>query len=253
MAGMEFAAIAKSERDRAIRTLVSAFEDDPVERWLYPDDAEYQVHFPAFIAAFGGDAFRDQTVWRLGDFDAVALWFGPDAGRTARLWCEYWLRPPLMPCTPVRSQPWSRWPRAPTEPHWYLPWFGVERTLHGKGWARICCATAWKSWTQEGFRLTWRHPTHGRFRSTSALDSRSPGSPKPGDPADHTDATRRSLDQRTGWLQLAAQGRRSDASSRHEDVIHRAHDPARAVASTCARDLESRDERTGGKKSPTTH
>jgi len=63
---MEFAAVAESERDRAIRTLVSAFEDDPVERWLYPDGAEYRAYFPAFIAAFGSAAFRDQTVWRLG-------------------------------------------------------------------------------------------------------------------------------------------------------------------------------------------
>jgi hypothetical protein len=77
MADFECAVVAKSERDPAIRVLVSAFENDPVERWLYPDDAMYREHFPAFIAAFGGDAFHDHTVWRLGDFDAVALWFAP--------------------------------------------------------------------------------------------------------------------------------------------------------------------------------
>src|SRR6185437_8791195 len=77
MAEPEFAVVGAAEQDRAIRTLVSAFEDDPVERWLYPDDDEYRAHFPAFVAAFGGAAFRDQTVWRLGDFEAVAFWFGP--------------------------------------------------------------------------------------------------------------------------------------------------------------------------------
>jgi GNAT superfamily N-acetyltransferase len=134
MAGMEFAAIAKSERDRAIRTLVSAFEDDPVERWLYPDDAEYQVHFPAFIAAFGGDAFRDQTVWRLGDFDAVALWFGPgrepDGEAVVRVLVE-------TTADAVHADSFATLEQMakghPTEPHWYLPWFGVERTLHGQG------------------------------------------------------------------------------------------------------------------------
>ena len=73
----DFAVIDAAEQSRAIRTLVSAFEDDPVERWLYPDQAQYRRHFPAFIAAFGGAALSDQTVWRLGDFDAVAFWFGP--------------------------------------------------------------------------------------------------------------------------------------------------------------------------------
>jgi hypothetical protein len=62
VADVRFAVVAASERDRAFRTLVSAFEDDPVKRWLYPDDAAYHAHFPAFIDAFGGDAFRDQTV-----------------------------------------------------------------------------------------------------------------------------------------------------------------------------------------------
>ena len=75
--GTGFRGGGAGEQGRAIRTLVSAFEDDPVERWLYPEEAQYRRHFPAFIAAFGGAAFRDQTVWRLGDFDAVAFWFGP--------------------------------------------------------------------------------------------------------------------------------------------------------------------------------
>ena len=61
MAEPEFAVVAPAEQGRAIRTLLSAFQDDPVERWLYPEEAQYRRHFPAFIAAFGGAAFADQT------------------------------------------------------------------------------------------------------------------------------------------------------------------------------------------------
>lgn len=111
MAGRAFAAVAEFERDRAIRTLVSAFEDDPVERWLYPDDAEYRAHFPAFVAAFGGAAFRDQTVWRLGDFEAVASGLGRDASRTAKPSCGCSYRRLLRSFTLTRSQRWSRWRR----------------------------------------------------------------------------------------------------------------------------------------------
>jgi len=134
MAGRAFAAVAEFERDRAIRTLVSAFEDDPVERWLYPDDAEYRAHFPAFVAAFGGAAFRDQTVWRLGDFEAVAFWFGPgrepDGEAVVRV---------LVQTTSevVHADAFATLEQMaeghPTEPHWYLSWFGVARSLHGRG------------------------------------------------------------------------------------------------------------------------
>ncbi|HEU0192642.1 MAG TPA: GNAT family N-acetyltransferase [Gaiellales bacterium] len=134
MSDAEFAAVAEVERDRAIRTLVSAFENDPVERWLYPDDADYQARFPAFIEAFGGAAFRDQTVWRLGDFDAVALWFRPgrepDGDAIVRVLVET-TSEDLHAETFATLEQMAE--RHPTEPHWYLPWFGVERALHGRG------------------------------------------------------------------------------------------------------------------------
>jgi hypothetical protein len=39
MVELDFAVVGVAGQGRAIRTLVSAFEDDPVERSLYPDDA----------------------------------------------------------------------------------------------------------------------------------------------------------------------------------------------------------------------
>jgi hypothetical protein len=70
-------AVAETEQELAYNTLVAAFAEDPVERWLYPELHEYRSHFPQFLAAFGGMAFAAQTVWRLGDFAAVAPWMPP--------------------------------------------------------------------------------------------------------------------------------------------------------------------------------
>ncbi len=129
-----FVPVAESESELAIETLVSAFEDDPVERWLYPDDAEYRRHFPAFVAAFGGAAFRDRTVWRLGAFEAVAFWFRPgrepDGDAVARV---------LMDTTAehLHADSFATLEQManghPDGQHWYLPWFGVERALQGQG------------------------------------------------------------------------------------------------------------------------
>ena len=134
MAEREFAVVGPDEQGRAIDTLVSAFLDDPVERWLYPDEAQYLRDFPAFIAAFGGAAFDDQTVWRLGDFDAVAFWFGPGREPDGDAVVQV-----LVDTTPadLHADAFATLEQMaaghPTGPHWYLPWFGVARELHGHG------------------------------------------------------------------------------------------------------------------------
>jgi GNAT superfamily N-acetyltransferase len=134
MAELEFALVRPGEQGRAISTLVSAFLNDPVERWLYPEEAQYLQYFPAFIAAFGGAAFEDQTVWRLGDFDAVAFWFGPgrepDGDAVVQVLVDTTSEHLHADSFATLEQMTAG---HPTGPHWYLPWFGVARELHGRG------------------------------------------------------------------------------------------------------------------------
>ena len=80
MSALSFSAVSESEQERVYATLVLAFAADPVERWLYPEPQRYLSHFPRFLAAFGGAAFTERTVWSLGEFSAVALWLPPGAG-----------------------------------------------------------------------------------------------------------------------------------------------------------------------------
>jgi len=128
MADAEFAVVSEVERERAIRVLVSAFQDDPVERWLYPEDAGYRQHFPAFIA------FQDGTVWRLGDFDAVAFWFAPGREPDGETVVQVLV---LTTANALHADSFATLEQMaaghPAAPHWYLPWFGVERTLQGHG------------------------------------------------------------------------------------------------------------------------
>jgi hypothetical protein len=80
---ISFAPAHASDQANVIGTLVSAFIQDPVERWLFPEPQQYLTQFLAFVAAFGGEAFAQQTVWTLGGFAAAASWipsgFEPDA------------------------------------------------------------------------------------------------------------------------------------------------------------------------------
>src|SRR5665213_781314 len=77
MIATQVVSVHESERKAALDTLVVAFTADPVERWLYPEAHQYLTHFPTFLSAFGGKAFAEKTVWRLGAFSGVALWLPP--------------------------------------------------------------------------------------------------------------------------------------------------------------------------------
>jgi GNAT superfamily N-acetyltransferase len=129
-----FSAVPESEQARAISTLVSAFTDDPVERWLWPDTQAYLTHFPKFVAAFGGQAFRDETVWTLGEFSAVALWLAPGSEPDGEAIFDA-LSEGVAPekhqdsFAVLEQMDQSH----PEYPHWYLPWLGVNRAMQGGG------------------------------------------------------------------------------------------------------------------------
>jgi GNAT superfamily N-acetyltransferase len=126
--------VADGERDAAIATIVAAFVDDPVERWLYPQLVEYRTHFPGFVAAFGTGAFEHETVWKLGDFAAVALWLGPcvapDGEAIVAVLTETVAPAKHADTYAVLEQMDSAHPKFP---HWYLPWLGVLPGVQGGG------------------------------------------------------------------------------------------------------------------------
>jgi ribosomal protein S18 acetylase RimI-like enzyme len=130
----EFSAVSEGDQANAIATLVSAFTDDPVERWLFPETQEYLTHFPEFVAAFGGKAFREQTVWMLGGFSAVALWLAPGSEPDGEAIVEVLsesVSPEKHEDTFAVLEQMDQC--HPGFPHWYLPWLGVDRTLQGGG------------------------------------------------------------------------------------------------------------------------
>ena len=129
-----FREMPEADRGRAYETLVSAFTNDPVERWMYPKLEQYLAHFPAFVAAFGGRAFSSHTAWCLGDFAAVALWFPPgiepDGDAIASILSQtvsHDLHEELFAVLGEMER------AHPTYAHWYLPWFGVDEAQQGNG------------------------------------------------------------------------------------------------------------------------
>ncbi|MEO5985509.1 MAG: GNAT family N-acetyltransferase [Candidatus Limnocylindria bacterium] len=134
MSEPDFMVLQEGEEQRAVDVLVTAFTADPVIRWLYPDATGYLTHFPAFLRAFGGKAFTSRTVWRLGEFEAVALWFPPhvepDGGALIAEITQSVSPDRHVDIFGVLDQMDAA---HPTIPHWYLPWFGVDAARQNKG------------------------------------------------------------------------------------------------------------------------
>jgi GNAT superfamily N-acetyltransferase len=126
--------VSEGQRAQSYATLVSAFFEDPVERWLYPTPQEYRTHFPEFLSAFGGKAFQHETVWTLGEFSAVALWLPsgiePDGDLITAVLTETVDPSKHDDLFSVLTQMDAAHPR---DAHWYLPWFGVTADLQGRG------------------------------------------------------------------------------------------------------------------------
>jgi len=134
MGALQAVPVQEREQYRAFDTLVIAFTADPVERWLYPEAHEYLTHFPAFLSAFGGKAFAEETVWQLGAFSGVALWLPPqvdlDADAIVAVLSETVAPEKHKDTFAVLGQMDDAHPRFP---HWYLPWFGVDTAVQGRG------------------------------------------------------------------------------------------------------------------------
>jgi ribosomal protein S18 acetylase RimI-like enzyme len=129
-----FALARASDQARVIATIVSAFIEDPVERWLFPEPLQYLTHFPTFVAAFGGEALAQQTAWTLGEFAAVAVWIPPGVEADAD---------PILAVLRDRVSPsqhadvfavLEQMDEAhPSYRHWYLPWLGVDPVQQAAG------------------------------------------------------------------------------------------------------------------------
>ena len=130
----EFASVGGVESDRAVGILVLAFAADPFVRWIYPNPSQYLRHFPQLVLAFGGGAFTEGGVWRLGDFAAVALWMPPgvepDGDATLAEFQASVAPDRLGNLEAVLGQMDEAHPKIP---HWYLPWFGVDSAVQGQG------------------------------------------------------------------------------------------------------------------------
>jgi ribosomal protein S18 acetylase RimI-like enzyme len=125
---------------RLAQALASAFQDDPVIAWIFPDEHRRRAVLPAFMEfRLHKLAFPHDQVWMTTDRSAAAVWLPPPGRWQLSRPQQLRLLPALVRFFGLRTvsvlgaldRMEQRHPHNP--PHWYLFILGTEPAAQGRG------------------------------------------------------------------------------------------------------------------------
>jgi ribosomal protein S18 acetylase RimI-like enzyme len=131
---IELRSAEASEFDAAVSCVVAAFLTDPITRYAWPRAHDHLQHFPKVVRAIAGAGLEHGAAWVTADFCGAALWVPPGARSDS----ETAGRVMGQTITPAhRDDMFALFEEMekhhPHEPHWYLPFIGVEPNAQGRG------------------------------------------------------------------------------------------------------------------------
>jgi ribosomal protein S18 acetylase RimI-like enzyme len=129
-----------ADAPRLAQALASAFQDDPVIAWIFPDEQRRRDVLPAFMEfRLRKLAFPHDEVWMTAGGAAAAVWL-PPPGRWQLSWAQRLrLLPPLVRFLGLRTASVlggleRMEERHPDDrSHWYLFILGTEQAAQGRG------------------------------------------------------------------------------------------------------------------------
>jgi ribosomal protein S18 acetylase RimI-like enzyme len=125
----------ESDEEGVIDVIMRAFATDPAARWSWPDSQQYFMHFPSFVKAVGGKAFTKGTAYYVDDgYAAAALWLPPnihpDEDKLTSL-VQHTVSEQIQKDFLSVFEQMGHY--HPSEPHWFLPFMGVDPSQQGQG------------------------------------------------------------------------------------------------------------------------
>jgi GNAT superfamily N-acetyltransferase len=129
-----------ADTPRLALTLASAFEDDPVIAWVFPDEQRRRRVLPTFMEfRLRKLGFPHDEIWMTADGAAAAVWFPPPGTTQGSGLQRLRLLPPLVRFLGLRTtsvlgglnRMEAQHPHDP--PHWYLFILGTEQAARGRG------------------------------------------------------------------------------------------------------------------------
>ncbi|MFC7519046.1 GNAT family N-acetyltransferase [Herbaspirillum sp. GCM10030257] len=123
-----------SDEAPAIAVVVLAFSADPAARWTWPDPHQYLMHFPNLVKALGGNAFAHESAYYVDGYSGAALWLPPEVRPDEDALITLLQRTGSASVQKDLFAVFEQMGRYhPQEPHWYLPFIGIDPSQQGKG------------------------------------------------------------------------------------------------------------------------
>ena len=72
-----------ADRDRVVSSLVAAFTQDPILRYLFPDERTYSPYATAFFGHLFDKRVHKRTIWTIEYGASTAIWEPPEAENTS--------------------------------------------------------------------------------------------------------------------------------------------------------------------------
>ena len=124
-----------SDEAAVTAVIVLAFGADPAARWTWPAARDFLSHFPGFVKAFAGNAFAHDSAYFLEGYAGAALWLPPDVHPDEDELMALLRRTGSAGVQKDLESVFEKMGSYhPTEPHWYLPFIGVDPFEQGKGY-----------------------------------------------------------------------------------------------------------------------
>lgn len=125
--------LGPEQSEQALATMVTAFASDPVARWVLARPTQYLALFPLVVSHVGGRAFAEGSALASEDVRAVALWLPPGVESDLEAVGGTFQSGGVMPPEDAPAFFEQMAHHHPQEPHWYLPFIGVDPGLQGQG------------------------------------------------------------------------------------------------------------------------
>jgi ribosomal protein S18 acetylase RimI-like enzyme len=123
-----------SDEASLIAVVTLAFSADPAARWTWPDPQQYLRHFPNFVKGLGGKALAHGSAYYVDGYAGAAMWLPPDVSPDEHVLMDLLKRTGYAPVQKDVFAVFEQMARYhPQEPHWFLPFIGVEPLQQGKG------------------------------------------------------------------------------------------------------------------------
>jgi len=139
------------EMPQTVACIVAAFIADPLARFVWPAPHDYLRAMPLLAREYAIGSFEYGSAFVSPDFGGAALWMPPGVSPSMealdRLFRET-VKPERVDDVRVAFEQMEEW--RPKEPHWYLPFIGVDPTAQNRGIGRALMSYGVSRCVQQG-------------------------------------------------------------------------------------------------------